>query len=314
MNARVLLVGDMTDRLLAVAARLPAAPILLTSAAELPRAPLLIEHLPETNRPRRETLLRDRLRHLIEVHEIGTVVLDGVPEDGLLAATADHPGVTWLWLRPAMWRRGQGLRWRGRSAAFDAVLEPGEFATAGDEGWTVYDREGVTTVAPITALDRADLLDRAAARERLGLGDEPAVVCRGLTTTVPGFTVIEPEARALRAADLAVATAGYTAYHELLAAGVPTVFVPDEDAGPDDQLARARFAAAAGAALCAERAADLADLLALAARPEVRAALASRCAEVAFENGASAAAEWVGSRASPASPASPAPTGRGPRS
>ncbi|MFG1602454.1 glycosyltransferase [Actinoplanes sp. NPDC049265] len=294
MNPRVLLVGDATDRLLAVAARLPEPPVLLTGAENLPDAALLVEHLPATTRPRRETFLRERLRHLIEVHEVGTVVLDGVPEDGLLAATADHPDVTWRWLRPAMWRRGQGLRWRGRSAAFDAVLEPGEFAAPGDEGWTVYDRDGVTTVPPITALDRADLLGRTAARELLGLGEEPAVVCRGLNRAVPGFTPIEPAARALRAADLAVATAGYTAYHELLAAGVPTVFVPEPDDGPDDQLARARFAAAAGAALCAERAADLDDLLTLATKPEVRAALASRCAEVAFENGAAAAAAWIG--------------------
>jgi hypothetical protein len=293
---RVLLFGDVTERLLAVAARLPAGlePVLLTGSAVLPRAPLLVEHLPETTRPCRATLLRDRLRHLIEVHGIGTVVLDGEPEDGLLAATADHPDVSWRWLRSSMWRRGQGLRWRGRSAAFDAVLEPGEFAAAGDEGWTVYDRDGVTTVAPITALDRADLLGRAAARERLGLGEQPAVVFRGISTEVPGFTPIEPDAASLRAADLAVATASYTAYHELLAAGVPTVFVPDPGSGPDDQLARARFAAAAGAALCAERTADLDHVLALAVRPEVRAALAARCAEVAFENGAAAAAAWVG--------------------
>ena len=293
----MLLVGDMTDRLLAVAARLPASlePVLLTGSPVLPDAPLLVEHLPDMRRPPRATFLRDRLRHLIELHDIGTVVLDGAPEDGLLAATADHPDVCWRWLRPAMWRRGQGLRWRGRSAAFDAVLEPGEFAAPGDEGWTVYDRDGVTTVPPITAHDRADLLGRAEARARLGLGgQQPAVVLRGIRAEVPGFTPIEPDARSLRAADLAVATAGYTAYHELLAAGVPTIFVPDQGAGPEDQVARARFAAAAGAALCAERPSDLDDRLALAARPEVRAALAARCADVAFENGAAAAAAWIG--------------------
>jgi hypothetical protein len=297
VNSRVLLIGDVTDRLLAVAARLPAAsdPVLLTGSPVLPDAPLLVEHLPEMDRPPRATLLRDRLRHLIELHDIGTVVLDGTPEDGLLAATGDHPDVYWRWLRPAMWRRGQGLRWRGRSAAFDAVLEPGEFAAPGDEGWTVYDRDGVTTVPPITTHDRADLLGRGEARAGLGLSEqEPAVVFRGISAEVPGFTPIEPDARALRAADLAVATAGYTAYHELLAAGVPTVFVPDPGAGPDDQLARARFTAAAGAALCAERPADLDDRLALAVRPEVRAALAARCADVAFENGAAAAAAWIG--------------------
>jgi UDP-N-acetylglucosamine:LPS N-acetylglucosamine transferase len=94
--------------------------------------------------------------------------------------------------------------------------------------------------------------------------------------------------------DLAVSTADYTSFHELLSAGVPTVFVPDPDA-PDDERARARFAAAAGVALHAEDAAALDDVLARAARPEVRAALARRCAEVAFGNGAAAAADWIAS-------------------
>ena len=115
-----------------------------------------------------------------------------------------------------------------------------------------------------------------------------------MSASLPGFRVVDLDALSLRAAGLAVSTADYTSFHELLAAGVPTVFVPDP-AAPDDELARARFAAAAGAALCAERPADLPGVLARAARPEVRAALARRCAEVAFGNGAAAAADWVAS-------------------
>lgn len=294
---RVLLIGDFTDRLLAVARRLPDSlePVLLTGAETLPATNLLVEHLPDVTGARWPGFLRARLRHLIELHDAVSVVLDGLPHDGLLAATADHPRVTWWWLRAAMWRRGTGLRWRGRSAAFHGVLEPGEFAAAGDEGWTVRDRDRVTTLAPITMLDRAELLDRSVARDRLGLGDEPAVVLRDVDAVVPGFTVIDPEPRSLRAADLVVSAAGYTAFHETLAAGVPVVFVPSPDA-TDDQLARARFAAAAGVALCAEPATDLDDVLATAARPETRAALAARCAELPFGNGAGEAAELIAAR------------------
>ena len=86
--------------------------------------------------------LRDRLRHLVELHAARAVVVDGLPHDGILAATADHPDVRWLWIRAAMWRRGPGLQWRGRGAAFDGVLEPGEFAAPGDEGWTATERTG----------------------------------------------------------------------------------------------------------------------------------------------------------------------------
>ncbi len=287
---RVLLVGDRPDRLLAVARRLPdrLEPVLVTGSPALPATDLLVEHLPEPGvaPARREGFLRDRLRHLIGLHGARTVVLDGLPHDGILAATADHPDVAWLWIRAAMWRRGEGIKWRGRAAAFDGVLEPGEFAAAGDEGWTVT--ESATTVPPITFFDPGEL------RPPPAPDGEPTLLLRGVPATLPGFRVVDLDAVSLRGADLAVSTADYTSFHELLSAGVPTVFVPDP-AAADDQLARARFAAAAGAALCAERPADLDEVLARAARPEVRAALARRCAEVAFGNGAAAAADWVAS-------------------
>jgi hypothetical protein len=300
-TTRVLLVGDHLDRLLAIARRLPGdlEPVVVTGSPHLPPDGPLAEHLPgraalDVPAARWSGFLRDRLRHLVALHHARAVVLDGPPDDGVLAATADHPAVAWLWIRAAMWRRGTGAGWQGRSAAFDAVLEPGEFAAAGDEGWTVADPTPVTRVAPVTRLDREDLLDRTAARATLGLADEPALLLRGVPATVPGFRVIAPDDRAVRAADLAVSTADYTSFHELLAAGVPTVFVPDRAAGTGDQLARARFAAAAGAALCAEPGADLDDVLTAAARPAVREALARRCAELAFGNGAAEAAAWIG--------------------
>ncbi|HEU4348556.1 MAG TPA: glycosyltransferase [Actinoplanes sp.] len=278
---RVLLMGEQLDRLLAIARRLPAEAVLVTGSEVLPSAGLLVEHLPPITSAE---FLRARLRHLIAVHTARAVVMDGLPHDGILAATADDPAVTWLWIRPAMWRRSTGVRWRGRSAAFDGVLEPGEFAAAGDEGWTAT--EPVDTVAPITYYDRGELLPR---RESGGL---PALLLRGVRAGIEGFQVIDLDAQALRRADLAVARADYPTFHELLSAGVPTVFVPDPDA-VDDQLARARFAAAAGAALCYEAGTDMDDLLAHAARPDVRVALAQRCAEVAFENGAQEAADWI---------------------
>jgi hypothetical protein len=295
-GTRVLLVGDELDRLLAIARRLPEKiePVVVTGSAVLPSG-LLVEHLPDDAAlgTRWTTFLRDRLRHLVGLHDARAVVVDGPAYDGILAATADCPDVAWLWIRRAMWRRGSGVDWRGRAAAFDAVLEPGEFAAAGDEGWTVADRTPVTSVPPITRLDRDELLDRSAARASLGVeGDELTLLLRGVSASVPGFRVVEPHVRALRGVDLAVSTAGYTSFHELLSAGVPTVFLPDD--GPDDQLARARFAAAAGAALCAARLTELDDVLALAAKPQVRAALAARCAEVAFVNGAAEAAAWIG--------------------
>jgi glycosyltransferase involved in cell wall biosynthesis len=259
---RVLFFVDDLDRTLAIAPHLAAEfeVVVATGSDRLPEARdagLLTEYVPTraalgVTSNRWAAFLRDRLRHLIELHRPRAVVVDGLAYDGILAATADHPDIRWLWIREAMWRRGAGAEWLGRGAAFDAILEPGEFAAAADEGLTVSDRTAVTTVPPIVAR--------------------------------------RPYA------DFAVAGADYASFHGLLSAGVPTVFVPDPESVLHDQLARARFAAAAGAALCVDRPERLDEVLAEAARPEVRAALAKRCAEVAFVNGAASAAAWVAAK------------------
>jgi glycosyltransferase involved in cell wall biosynthesis len=258
-SGRILFVADTLDRTLAIAPHLPAGieAVVATGSERLPEAHgagLLTEYVPTAEAlgaspSRWAAFLRDRLRHLVDLHRACAVVVDGLPHDGILAATADRPDVTWLWIREAMWRRGAGVEWIGRAAAFDAILEPGEFAAAGDEGLTAADRTAVTTVPPII--------------------------------------------RSRPVSDLAVASADYTTFHELIGAGVPTVFVPDHRSTLHDELARARFAAAAGAALVVDDPVRLDDVLAEAARPEIRAALAQRCAEVGFANGAADAAAWI---------------------
>jgi glycosyltransferase involved in cell wall biosynthesis len=260
---RVLFLTDDLDRTLAIVPHLPAdiEAVAATGSERLTEAHaagLLTEYVPTcaalgVPTARWAAFLRRRLGHLVALHRLSAVVVDGLPHDGILAATADSPDVAWLWIREAMWRRDAGAEWIGRGGAFDAILEPGEFAANGDEGLTVRERAAVTTVPPIT--------------------------------------------RARPAAGLALAAAGYMTYHELLAARVPTVFVPDQRSTLHDQLARARFAAAAGAALVVDDPVHLDDVLAQAARPAVRAALARRCAEVAFPNGAADAAAWIAARA-----------------
>ncbi len=61
--------------------------------------------------------------------------------------------------------------------------------------------------------------------------------------------------RYFAAFDAAVAAAGYNAYHELIALGVPSLFVPMAR-NTDDQPARARHAERAGIGLAAEGPAD----------------------------------------------------------
>lgn len=289
---RVLFVGDDIARFRALARHLPAdleAVVVAGSAglADAHAAGLLTEYLPAAtdlgvSQDRWTGFVRDRLRHLIELYAPRAVLVGDVPHDGITAAIADHPGPRWLWLRPAMWRRGTGGEWAARGALFAGILEPGEFAAAGDEGWTTTARAGVSTVDPITELPSK--------RPRRTGGD--TLLCRGVEATLPGFTVIEAGPDELGEVALAVSRADYTSFHELIGAGVPTVFVPDPD-GADDELTRARFAAAAGVAVCATNDDEAAAALERLADPAAREALSRRCAELPFGNGAADAAAWL---------------------
>ena len=65
---------------------------------------------------------------------------------------------------------------------------------------------------------------------------------RGSRRRRPRSTSTFPMSRYFRAFDIAVAAAGYNAFHELIAFAVPTLFVP-MPRNTDDQAARARWAA-----------------------------------------------------------------------
>jgi predicted glycosyltransferase len=178
-------------------------------------------------------------------------------------------------------------------------------------------------VGPVLSRERWELLPRAAARERLGVG--PAQRCvfvsaggggdagaeaqidaavralaadPGLAVVVgagplyrgrpfPGATTLTGRAAEWSAAfDAAVCAAGYNTYGELMFAGVPTAFLP-QDKLADDQRARAEAAVARGAAILLERDADiLAAVRTLLARPGAGAAARS----LVPENGARVAA------------------------
>ena len=291
-SRRLLMVGDDVRRFRAIARKLPTGTEAVmvagsTSLAQSHAAGMLTEYLPDAadlGAPpaRWAAFVRDRLRHLTELYGPRAVLVGGLPHDGILAAAEDCPEPHWLWLRPAMWRRGTGGEWAARGAAFAGVLEPGEFASGGDEGWTTTARAGVSTVDPITDLPR-----RIIRRD-----GENTLLCRGVEAMLPGFRPIDVPPGKLGDVTVAVSRADYTSFHELIGARVPTVFVPDPD-GADDELARARFAAAAGVALCATDDETAAAELQRLADPAVREALTRRCAERSFGNGAADAAAWL---------------------
>jgi UDP-N-acetylglucosamine--N-acetylmuramyl-(pentapeptide) pyrophosphoryl-undecaprenol N-acetylglucosamine transferase len=162
----------------------------------------------------------------------------------------------------------------------------------GGVGDAAADRAGVPVhrVRPVTLVDDEHLTSPAQARSALGLppegplalvtlgagnlnetGDEVGAAvaelsARGIGVCVTAPSIAErayagagvhlvrhyPLTEHVRAFDYAVSAAGYNSFHETLRFGVPTLFVPNRHTSLDDQVARARHAAAAGWALCVD--------------------------------------------------------------
>ena len=282
--------------------------------------------------------LRARLRAVIAEAEPDAVVFDGThPYEALLGALPSD-GVA-VWCRRPLWRQGSSRVPLGRAGAFDAVLEPGELAESADRGPTVALRDRAHRVGPIVLLDRPELLARERAEAELGLagGRTNVLVALGQGTEVGEATrrclrrlagrddvrvaalssalaalgevpegVVElratyPMSRYFAAFDAAVSAAGYNAFHELIALGVPSLFVPMARE-TDDQPARARWAADAGLGLAVGGPADpgLDQALDHLLDPSHRDPINTRLATLDPPTGAADAAAWLTDLAAPA--------------
>jgi hypothetical protein len=276
--------------------------------------------------------VRARLESLVAEAAPAVVVFDGThPYERLLPALRSA-GASLVWCRRAMWRPESDTAPLWRSHLFDAVLEPGELAAEADAGPTASRRTEARVVDPIVLLDRDELLPRVDAERELGLapgrvnaivqlGQGPGVgvasqrclrhlAGRGdvqvaaLPSTLAALDQVPagiirlratyPISRYLGAFDLAVAAAGYNAYHELVHLGVPSLFVPMRRQ-TDDQAARARYAEERGLAKACAGPDDpaletqLDELL----DPAARAAIAGRLGALRRPNGSQEAADWL---------------------
>jgi len=258
-----------------------------------------------------------------------------VPYGGLVAALDAHPGLWKVWMRRGFWAPGMGVDTIGRETHFDAVIEPQDVAQAWDRGATTTHRRKTMPVPPIRYLRSAETQSRAEARAELGIPDDSLAVLvqlgagnnfdmshirnhiLGRLLATPGITVVLadwliaaqtknlpdavirvqefPLSARFAAFDFSVSAVGYNSYHEVLAAGLPTLFIPNESGEQDEQHLRARYAAVHGMGFAASStdiyAADaaLTALLDADQRADIRAA----CASLNPENGAYAAARYV---------------------
>ena len=277
--------------------------------------------------------LMRRLGELISRYHARALVFDGTwPFMGLLDA-AELAGCPLVWIRRALWKAGVGAANLERSDPFSLIIEPGELAGEYDRGLTVARRHEALRVAPILQLDPSELLDRDAARSALGLDpDRRAVliqlgsddkhglafaartaaercIAEGLEVVFADWLVsrervelpagvkrisVYPLSRYFRAFDFAIARPGYNSFHELIAFGVPSVFLPIETK-TDDQYARARWARDAGVGLELSEfdARGFERCLRELLDDEKRSGIAARAAALAVANGAQQATDAI---------------------
>lgn len=297
-----------------------------------------------------EPYFAERIRALVAETGARLVLFDGVvPYAGLVAARRALPATAFVWMRRGMWRAGVGDDWLRHADLFDLVIEPGDFAAAGDVGLTAQRRDA-TKVAPISMADAIAGQDRVEARRSLGLDPDrpallltpgtgaledvgspvqvalevmrerapdwqvavtsPALARHGVGAADEGVTLLTdtyPLARSLAAFDAAVSAAGYNSVHELLGAGIPTVLVPGQSLGTDDQPGRAATLEGEGACLSVQPD-DAAGMRAAMTRlldPDTAAGLREACAALPATTGGAEAARLVTDLAS----TSAAPTG-----
>ncbi len=122
------------------------------------------------------------------------------------------------------------------------------------------------------------------------ISDNPA----GLPEDIIPLTAF-PFARFLNAFDYSVALAGYNTFHENIAAGLPTLFLSNENPHQDEQWLRAEYGALRGLCLSA-RGNDpyaISRNLVLLAKRDVQKAINRKCLVLPLPNGAEAVAEYL---------------------
>ena len=285
--------------------------------------------------PEWDAWFRHDLGEVIDRYEPSVVVFDGNnPTPALVQAALAHGACRLVWVRRGMCPQTPSP-FLDNARFFDCVIEPGEYAAELDNGPTSRLRHEVVQVPPIRLLDDAELLSREAARGEMGLApDRPAVLVQpgsganrdiveltdrlvsdlrrfeGLQIVIaewsngaislphwPGTRRLRgfPISRHFNAFDFSVAAAGYNTFHEVIAHGLPTIFVANRHPSMDDQGARAEFAQDHGAAFdLKEQEMHLFPTLCRAMlNPEANAVLREGCAGFDRTNGAAKAAAII---------------------
>lgn len=282
-----------------------------------------------------DSWLRHELGGLLDRYDPNAVVFDGNnPSAGLVNAVLSRRRRGLVWVRRGMMGPTPS-RYLNNSRFMDLIIEPGEIAAERDVGSTANRKHEALQVNPITLLDHDELLPREAARKELGLptdgplalvqlggnSNRDVVTLTGeiveLLERVPNLKIVLvewenssvefpqwastrilrgfPISRYFNAFDFSISAAGYNTFHEVMAFGLPTIFIANRHPSMDDQGARAEFAQDRGAGfdLPADQLFHLPAICELLMTEQAKASMRDEASKLYHGNGADSAAKAI---------------------
>jgi hypothetical protein len=222
-------------------------------------------------------LVEEELTLALETHRPGLFMFDGAfPYRGMLRAIKGQ-NMKKAWLRRGTFRKGSSIP-IDSIEHFDLIIHPEDsVAIASDQ--LEHGSEAITC-SPITMVRDDELLERSAARRRLGVSQDAIVayvqlgagkinnidsevrltvealkahdnveivlgeslIGDHIQVDVEGIHLLRdfPNAVYFNAFDFTIMAGGYNSFHEVIRFGLPTIFYPNLETGMDDQLARVK--------------------------------------------------------------------------
>ena len=233
-------------------------------------------------------ITEELLATVFEIHRPSVFVFDGAfPYRGMLNAIKNREGLTNVWLRRGAFKKGGTKIPVDSIEHFHHIIRPGDSVETTAQEFDF--NTPISHVNPILLAKPQQLLSKEESRLRLGIPNNALAVYIQLGAgkindiegqlemairilnenesihIVVGESIIGdrlrlegdririirdyPNSLSFNGFDFAIMAGGYNSYHEAIAFQLPTIFVPNDGTGMDDQIARVKSGQNAGACL-----------------------------------------------------------------
>lgn len=234
------------------------------------------------------TITEEFIATVFEIHRPSVFVFDGTfPYRGMLNAIRNRDGLTKIWLRRGTFKKGATKIPVDSIEHFDRIIRPGDSSSRPEE--EIEFSTPLNLIEPILFADKGELFPKEVVRTRLGITSDSLVVYVQLGAgkindiesdldriirilnvhnnlqIVVGESLIGkrlnvvgerirtirdyPNSLSFNGFDFAIMAGGYNSYHEAIEFALPTIFLPNTETGMDDQVARVKAGAEAGACI-----------------------------------------------------------------